>query len=412
MNTPSADVPAARRASLKRPREDPPASSPMLIDLLSDDEGDLVVGSDARPAAHPPISIRAPSSTASNDRHTGRTGRAGLAVDDSDEDEEDDDDDDDEMDDQEDSDDPDDNGSDLDDFIVSDDDDDDDDAPKRGAAADDQDSEAEFVPSDDLDDDDDDDGTKVDDDTASSSHTTHDASSSLSPVVTIASDDDDSDDDGDDDGDNDDKPRRGGAAAVATEETDGSSSTRPAKRARLDETEALSVDPNNIVSGKRCRRTTERYMDRHFMEFMVRDVPPSQIAAVFDDEDEYFQSGISLTDSSEEGDDDGEDEAGAEDLDSSDYEDLDALSSSSPSARGRHRRRRSDKSAGDAAVSAVGGLPERARSSAAGGVAADLSRPPSTVAALLRSLAAQPGGIRPSVASPRSAPTSRARPPP
>ncbi|ATE82155.1 hypothetical protein psal_cds_298 [Pandoravirus salinus] len=411
MNAASADPSATCQTSLKGPRDAPCASSPMLIDLSSDDEGDLVVGSHARPTARTETGACAPSPSASS-RHIARTERA-IVVDDSDE--EDGDGDEDEIDDaDDDSNDPDDNGSDLDDFIVSDDDDDDDDdddvgngAPKRSAMTDDQDSEAEFVPSDDADDDD-----------MVSSRATHDASSS--PVVTVASDDDDSaDDDDGDDGDSDDNgdnPCRS-ATVVATTEADDDDGARPAKRARLDETEALSVDPDNIVSGKRCRRTTERYVDRRFMKFMVRDVPPNEIDAVFDDEDEYFRSGISLTDSSEEDDDDDGD--GAEDLDSSDYEDMDALSSSSSSATRARRRRRShdngddeNKSASGSVASVVGVPPERARLAVAGGAPADLSRPPSTVAALLRSLAAQPGGIRPSVASPRSAPTSRARPPP
>lgn len=383
MNTDSADAPAACRISLKRPRETPSAAVPVLIDLLSDDDGDLVVEPDARPAARPlALAHRAP---AAGDR---RVARAPLAVDDTSEDE-DDEDDEDEMEDSEDSDDPDDNGSDLDGFIVSDSDEDEDDGTsddddnasnkKKSAATDEQDSEAEFVPRDDLNDDDDD---------TVSSHAAHHDTSSSSPIVTVDSDDDDDDDD--------DKSRRN-SAAVAAEDDDDQGSARPSKRTRLDDAEASSVDPGNIVSGKRCRRTTERYMDRHFMEFMVRDVPPSQIAAVFDDEDEYFQSGVSLTDSSDEEDDeeDGDDDGRARDLDSSDYEDMDALSSS------RVRRRRG----GDAAQA----LPVRAPASPMGN---DLSRPPSTVAALLRSLAAQPGGIRPSVASPRSAPTSRVRPPP
>ncbi|BCU03596.1 hypothetical protein [Pandoravirus japonicus] len=385
MNNDSADASAARRISLKRSREAPRAAAPVLIDLLSDDDGDLVVGADARAPtlAHRVLAV--------GDR------RAPLAADYNSEDE-DDEDDEDEMENSEDSDDPDDNGSDLDGFIVSDSDEDEDDGTsndggasekkKKSAATDDQDSEAEFVPRDDLDDDPDDD----DDDTVSS-HMAHRDTSSSSPIVTIGSDDDD---DGQDD---DDKPHRDGAAAAAEAGDDGDEA-RPSKRARLDDAEVSSVDPGNIVSGKRCRRTTERYMDRHFMEFMVRDVPPSQIAAVFDDEDEYFQSGVSLTDSSDDDDDDDGDgdDGGSRDLDSSDYEDMDALSSS----RARRRRR------GDAAPA----LPVRALASPTGSASVDLSRPPSTVAALLRSLAAQPGGIRPSVASPRSAPTSRVRPPP
>nr|UMO78283.1 hypothetical protein [Pandoravirus belohorizontensis] len=391
MNNNSADAPAARRISLKRSRETPPAAVPVLIDLLSDDDGDLVVEPDARPPnlGHRPLAV--------DDR---RAARAPLAVDYSSEDEDDED----ETEDSEDSDDPDDNGSDLDGFIVSDSDDsdeDDDDTSgdvgddsaskkkSKSGVTDDQDSEAEFVPRDDLDDDDDDDTV--------SSHATHHDTASSSPIVTIESDDDDDDDDGQDDA----KTHRDGAAVAAEASDDGGDGARPNKRARLDDAEVSSVDPGNIVSGKRCRRATERYMDRHFMEFMVRDVPPSQIAAVFDDEDEYFQSGVSLTDSSndDDDDDDEDDDDGARDLDSSDYEDMDALSSS------RARRRRG----GDVAAPA---LPVRALASPTGNAPADLSRPPSTVAALLRSLAAQPGGIRPSVASPRSAPTSRMRPPP
>lgn len=342
----------------------------MLIDLSSDDDGDLVAAPAVAPVRPTPVDVD------NNVRdHRGHGGRHPIATDDEDDSEEEEEDDD--------SDDPDDNGSDLDDFIVSDSDGDDSDSDKQGSAADGDDSEAEFVPCAEVDDDDD----------VLLSPTTPDASSSLSPVITIASDDDEDDNNKDGEG-------------VTIADADAAESARPTKRARVDDADTPFIDPNNIVSGKRCRRTTERYMDRHFMEFMVRDVPPSQIAAVFDDEDEYFRSGISLTDSSEDGDDgtDSEDDKSADDLDSSDYEAMDALPSS--------RRRRRGAADADRPAEASAPSDRAARCPPASSAPVDLSRPPSTVAALLRSLAAQPGGIRPSVASPRSAPTSRTQLPP
>lgn len=444
---------AAERASYRRAR----GTTPVLIDLSSDDDDnnnnennnrdnagvradgtrtrDIVRDADHRgvsPGADGRATVRAPARYGYDPAESD-----GQASDD----EERDDDDISDIDNSQDSDDSDDDGSDLKDFIVSDDDEDDDcdgdddhnnDNKIRAHGAD---SEGDFVPSDEDDDDDsdtptddedendsnDDDGTGdgdavdvTDDQSSNQQDSTSGACSardrvkkSEAPRAGIkatkkksndarnsvagkrsATGDRDDDGDGDDDGD---------VVIVGTSSAASATEPRPAKRARLDEAEAPAIDPTNIVSGKRSRRATERYMDRHFMEFMVRDVPAHQIAAVFDDEDEYFRSGISLTDSSEDDNDDGsnEDMDREDDLDSSDYEALDALSSST---HPRSRQRTEDRRASGAAAPARDGAAD---------VAIDMSRPPSTVAALLRLLAAQPGGIRPSVASPRSAPTAR-----
>ncbi|WBR14400.1 hypothetical protein pkur_cds_225 [Pandoravirus kuranda] len=463
MDKPTATIDSARgtgrASSHKRAQE----TVPVLIDLSSDDDVDVDCARQAANEVRPHASARG---TAYRGAPLGDGGRAVVRAparyaydpDDSDEQETDDDDHDDDrsdVDDVQDSDDSDDDGSDLKDFIVSDDDDDDDSEGEGrpngcGAVGRGADSEADFVPSESEDDDeeddqnddgDDDDAVTLTDDDKEEEEGCNDSNSSNG----VIGDEDGADTS--DGGSSDQAAISQGAVATAGSErhrakkgkaartdaktakrsgtgnsssvcvgkrrdagdADGAPSaagTRPTKRVRLDESEVPAIDPTNIVSGKRTRRTTERYMDRHFMEFMVRDVPANQIAAVFDDEDEYFQSGISLTDSSEEGSDGDDSDGGAiereDDLDSSDYEALDALSSS---ARPRSRRRTEH-----------GWVPDAGAHSLPGGVGAatattdatiDLSRPPSTVAALLRSLAAQPGGLRPSVASPRSAPTAR-----
>ncbi|AVK76920.1 hypothetical protein pmac_cds_232 [Pandoravirus macleodensis] len=443
----------AERASYKRARD----TTPVLIDLSSDDDNDNDDNNDGAGSA----SIHA-NATRNHGivRDTGHRG-ASLGADDraavraparygydpaesddraSDDDERDDDDRSD-VDDSQDSDDSDDDGSDLKDFIVSDDDEEDDDSDDDGDDARTRgvDSEGDFVPSDDGDiDDDDDDDVEDNSDTPTDCEGDGDAVDATDDQSSSQAASQDSTSDADSTRDRTGKSKAPRAGAKTTKkkannarnsvadvgkrpiidntggDDDGddvvivgaasAAEPRPAKRARVDEAEAPAIDPTNIVSGKRSRRVTERYMDRHFMEFMVRDVPANQIAAVFDDEDEYFQSGISLTDSSEEEDDGDDDDGGSnkgmdceDDLDSSDYEALDALSSSS---RPRSRQRPENRWASEAAAPAHNGA-------SAADIAIDLSRPPSTVAALLRSLAAQPGGIRPSVASPRSAPTAR-----
>ena len=331
--------------------------------------------------------------------------------------------------------DPDDNGSDLDDFIVSGDDDEDggDDPRNR------DDSEADYVPA----------GSegREREEEEDSDVIVVSATRRLSDgCISLSSDDDDDDGDGSDaDSDCDDPSPPHDRAAGARNRPRTPTVAAPAaprkrtKREAMPESETSHIDPTNIVSGRRTRRTTERYMDRHFMEYMVRDVPTSQIAAVFDDSDEYFATGVSLSDDSPDeeagsGDDDAAKHAGDDDdMDSSDYEALDALSWRRP----RRARRQADVSASQGAE-ADGTSPPLsdhdpehdgrvAAEVADGGSTLDAAavqhvavarsdvvplpstRPPSTVAALLRTLAAQPGGLRPSAASPRSAPVTRGR---
>nr|UDO47765.1 hypothetical protein [Pandoravirus massiliensis] len=427
-----------RRASHKRLRE--ATNTPVLIDLSSDDDsggddrcdgqvsGNSCVNGNGPQRAPLHIIGRGASLAAGGHAQVRAPARYGYDPEESDDEstDEDEGDDGDDDDDSIDSDDSEDDGSDLKDFIVSDDEDDEE-AIERGMMARGVDSEEDFVPSDDGDDDDDDtplsdgeDAISGDDNDGNDDST--DMTESLSPSQTALCDSvpnnttaggkptkvktshtgakpsrpngnkraKDVGADGDDD-----------VVIVGVSSASSAVGSRPTKRARLDESEEVpAIDPTNIVSGKRSRRATQRYMDRRFMKYMVRDVPADQIAAVFDDEDEYFQSGISLTDSSEEDSAEGTGQDDDDDLDSSDYEELDALSSS---ARPKPRRRAEARQPSEGATA----RPAQARARGADDGAFDLSRPPSTVAALLRSLAAQPGGIRPSVASPRSAPTAR-----
>jgi hypothetical protein len=418
------DVSSARHGAA-RERAPLPIRDSLVIDLSLDDDHS---GSNNSNVGIEPIVGPLTNGLPDNDRaHAPRKVAARVAAHhdndeiDTDEDDDDDQDDDEDDDDDEDSDDPDDNGSDLDDFIVSDDDGDKD--------SHDSESEAEFVPRDrdgDNESDDDDNDHIRGDAMTLSTHATSDDTS----TIVLTSDDDDSDDDNNaNNGQG--KRRRSedddAAACVGTPEKV-ARNLCPAKRPHLDQSEVSAIDPSNIVDGKRRRQTTRRYMDRHFMEFMVRDVPADQIAAVFDDDDEYFRSGISPTDSSESDDaididNEDTDEGGGginmrvddanDDLDSSDYEALDALSSSSLSTHDQVRRRRLYR--GSASIgsrrsaSSPSGPSPGTPSAEVDTASADLSRPPSTVAALLRSLAAQPGGIRPSVASPRSTPPLRAQ---
>jgi len=50
-----------------------------------------------------------------------------------------------------------------------------------------------------------------------------------------------------------------------------------------DDDDSASVDPLNIVTSKRVRRPTQRYLDRRFFEHMIRDVPPEELKAALSD---------------------------------------------------------------------------------------------------------------------------------
>ena len=78
------------------------------------------------------------------------------------------------------------------------------------------------------------------------------------------------------------------------------------------------IDSSLIVHGKRQRKTVQRYIDKHYVERMFRDVPEEEIDAVVNDADPYFEQKLNGNVLSEE--EEGEDGEGEEDSNSSGYD--------------------------------------------------------------------------------------------
>lgn len=104
------------------------------------------------------------------------------------------------------------------------------------------------------------------------------------------------------------------------------------QRPRADAVDMPHIDAGNIIRGKRERRTTQRYIDPKFLKYMVRDVPPNQLTAVFDSDDEYFTTPVSNSD-------DDDDDSGREDSGSKSHgsRGSDVSEGSDPDGRKRER---------------------------------------------------------------------------